>query len=58
MHCHGIHTCVDNASHIYAYWLQFKKFVEIMLSIKLKFVKFRLEKHDFDLYKGLFMEKN
>jgi hypothetical protein len=29
-----------------------------MLSIKLKFVEFRIEKHDFDLYKGLFMEKN
>jgi hypothetical protein len=29
-----------------------------MSSIKLKFVEFRLEIHDFDLYQGLFMEKN
>jgi hypothetical protein len=29
-----------------------------MWSIKLKFVEFRVEKHDFDLYKGRFMEKN
>jgi hypothetical protein len=28
-----------------------------MLSIKLKFVEFRLEKHDFNLYKERFMER-